>query len=122
MTTLVPPITFQNIMVWVKPRAGVPNKYDVVTEPAAPQILNADTVINYQIVGTDGYPIVFKGMSVKPEHNGQLSKEVVSVDGRLLTFSDLNTIKMTLNITLKFQDKEGIEFSHDPQIHNDPQS
>lgn len=120
MTQLVPPITFQNVLVWVKPKADKPGKYEVSTEPAIPVITQQDTVINYQIVDTDGYPIIFTGMSVKPKENGQLSSPSVSVDGRLLTFNDLNTIKMMLNITLHFKDKDGIEFSHDPQVSNDP--
>jgi hypothetical protein len=116
------PIAFQNIQVWVKPNPEKPGHYDVRSEPASPQIIDADTVINYQIVDTDGYAIEFKGMSVKPEDNNQLSKESVSVDGRLLTFSDINSVKMTLNITLKFKDSgTGVEFSHDPQIRNNPQ-
>jgi len=112
---------FQNIQVWVTPKAGQPGQYDVRTEPVSPLITNADTVINYQIVDTGGHAIVFKGMTVKPENNGQLSKETVSVDGLLMTFSDLNSKQMTLNITLKFTDNDGREFSHDPQIQNDPQ-
>lgn len=121
MTQLVPPITFQNIMVWVKPSVNRPGKYDVVTEPAIPVITEEDTVINYQIVDTDGYPIVFKGLSVLPKDNGQLSHASLSIDKKLLTFSDLNTVKMMLNITLHFIDKDNIEFSHDPQVSNDPQ-
>jgi len=121
MSKLVPPITLVNIQVWVKPRLGVPGKYDVVTEPVDPVITNEDTIINYQIVDTDGYPIIFKGMTVKPKENGQLSKETISLDGKLLTFIDANTVKMTLNITLHFEDKDGIAFSHDPQVQNDPE-
>ena len=120
MTQLVPPTTFQNIMVWIKPIEGTPGKYHVVTEPAVPVITDEDTVINYQIVDTDGLPIRFKGMSVKPKDNGQLSKESVSIDGKLLTFSDANTVKMMLNITLHFE-HDDVEFSHDPQVSNDPQ-
>ncbi|NYE60575.1 hypothetical protein FHW58_001727 [Duganella sp. 1224] len=120
MTQLVPPVSFQNVLVWVSPNEEQPGKYTVVTEPEIPVIVNEDTIINYQIVDTAGYPIVFTGMSVKPKDNGQLSHASVSVDGRLLTFSDLNTVKMMLNITLHFKDKDNVEFSHDPQVSNDP--
>ncbi len=121
MTQLVPPVSFQNILVWVKPDTDKAGEYTVVTEPEIPVIVNQDTIINYQIVNTDGYPIVFTGMSVKPKDNNQLSHASVSVDGRLLTFSDLNTVKMMLNITLHFKDQDNVEFSHDPQVSNDPE-
>lgn len=122
MSNLVPPTTFQNILVWVKPKANKPGHYDVVTEPAAPIILNQDTVITYQIVDTDGYPIVFTHMTVKPENNGQLSKETISLDKKLLAFIDANTVKMTLAINLHFKDTNTeVAFAHDPQLQNDPE-
>jgi riboflavin synthase len=120
MTKLVPPVTFQNIMVWVKPNPEKSGKYLVKTEPEVPVITQQDTIINYQIVDTAGFPIVFTGMTVKPKHNDQLSPAAVSMDGRLLTFSDLNTVKMTLDIRLHFDEKEQGAFSHDPQVENDP--
>ena len=121
MTQLVPPVTLQNILVWVKPNTEKEGKYIVVTEPASPVITSEDTIINYQIVDTAGLPIVFTGMTVKPKDNGQLSEAIVSVDGKLLTFSDINTVKMTIDIKLHFEEKGKTEFSHDPQVENDPQ-
>lgn len=120
MTTLVPPTTFKNIQVWVKPSAK-PGHYEVVTEPPSPKIEETDTVINYQIVDTYGYDIVFTGMKVKPHDNNQLSEASVSISGKLLTFSDANTEAIVLNINLKFRDNDkGVEFAHDPQIENEP--
>ena len=122
MSALVPPITFQNIQVWVKPKEGKTDKekYDVVTVPSDPEIVNQDTVINYQIVDTAGLPIIFSHMTVKPKDNNQFSEETVSLDGKLLTFIDANTEKMVLNIKLHF--KNGAEeFWHDPQIQNNPE-
>lgn len=121
MTTIVPATAFQNIQVSVKPNPAKPGHYIVHSEPADPVITQTDTIVNYQIIDTDGYPIVFTGMGVKPHDNGQLSDATVSVDGKLLTFSDINTLKMTLNINLKFKDQDGVEFAHDPQVQNDPQ-
>ncbi|QJD92769.1 hypothetical protein HH213_23375 [Duganella dendranthematis] len=122
MNQIVPPASFQNVLVSVKPREGKPGKYDVSTVPAVPVITQQDTIINYQIVDTDGQSIVFSGMSVKPKDNNQLSEETLSLDKKMLAFFDANTEKMTLNITLHFQDGEGIEFSHDPQVDNDPEA
>ena len=122
MTTFPASTSFVNILVFVKPSAITPGSYDVVTAPAVPVITETDTVVNYQIFDTDGYDIIFTGMSVIPESNKQLSTASVSVSGKLLTFSDANTEKMNMNITLKFQDrlKPEIVFSHDPQISNRP--
>jgi len=113
--------SFVNILVFVKP-SSTPGSYDVTTAPAVPVITEIDTVINYQIFDTAGYDIVFTGVTIEPAVNNQLSPASVSVSGKLLTFSDANTEKMMLNITLQFKDngKEGIAFSHDPQISNHP--
>jgi len=122
MSTFPASTSFVNILVFVKPSATTPGSYDVVTAPAVPVITETDTVVNYQIFDTDNYDIVFTGMSAIPDGNNQLSPASVSVSGKLLTFSDANTEKMNLNITLKFQNrlKPEIEFSHDPQISNRP--
>ena len=122
MSTFPATTSFVNILVSVTPSTTEPGKYDVVTAPAVPVITEKDTVINYQIFETGGYDIVFKGMSVKPAINDQLSPASVSISGKLLTFSDANTEAMTLNISLKFKDnsKPNVEFSHDPQISNTP--
>ncbi|MYM95956.1 hypothetical protein [Duganella vulcania] len=122
MSTFPASTSFVNILVSVKPSTTQPGTYDVLTAPAVPVITEVDTVINYQIFDTNGYDIVFTGMSVKPDFNDQLSPPSVSISGKTLTFSDANTEAMTLNVTLKFKDdgKEGIEFSHDPQISNNP--
>ncbi len=122
MSTFPACTSFVNILVYVKPSTTTPGTYDVVTAPAAPVITETDTVINYQIFDTDGYNIVFTGMTVTPVVNDQLSPATVSVSGKLLTFSDANTKTMTLNVLLKFKDKNQpeLEFEHDPQISNTP--
>ena len=122
MTTLVPPTTLQNILVTVTPKDGQANKYNVTTVPPIPTITQQDTLLNYQIVDTGGLPIVFTGMTVKPADNNQLSEETISLDKKMLAFFDANTEKMVLNITLHFKDGDAVEFSHDPQVKNDPES
>jgi len=120
MTKLVPPVTFQNILVSVKPNPNKQGKYIVATVPEVPVITQQDTIVNYQIVDTASLPIVFTGMTVTPKNNEQLSSATVSVDGRQLTFSDINTVKMMLNIRLHFNREDEGAFSHDPQMENDP--
>lgn len=119
MSKLIPSTPFINVLVSV--HETTPGVYEVVTAPATPWITEKDTVVNYQIFDSGKRDIVFSGMSVKPVDNGQLSKASVSVSGKQLTFSDANTSKMTLNITLHFKDEQGVEFSHDPEVENSPE-
>jgi len=110
------------INVMVKVRQGTqPGQYDVRTAPEVPFITQPDTVINYQIYDDGDKKIVFTGMTVTPMDNNQLSPASVSVSGKQLTFSDANSSKVTLNITLNFKDEDGVEFKHDPQVVNEPQ-
>lgn len=114
--------SFVNILVFVKPSTSPNKKFDVVTAPAAPTITETDTVINYQIFDSSGFDIVFTGATFYPAINDQLSPPTISVSGKLLTFSDANTKKIDLGVTLNFLNKDASkdEFSHDPQIINSP--
>lgn len=113
------PAVLQNIAVSVRPDEKNPKKYIAVTEPVDPILTAPNVILNYQIVNSYGLDIVFTGATVKPRYNRQLSKPTVSVDGKMLTISDINTEKMTLNITLEFEGPDGV-FLHDPQVQNDP--
>jgi len=111
---------FINILVKVRPGAK-PGTYKVETMPAVLVVSQPDTIVNYQIFDSGSDNIVFTGMTVIPEDNDQLSEESISISGKQLTFSDANTSKMTLNITLHFKDDDGVEFMHDPQVENEPE-
>jgi hypothetical protein len=108
---------FVNVLVSVTYQDG---KYAVTCSPESVLIREPDTVINYQLVATDKRPIRLVGM--KPEHDRykELSGYIVSVSGKLLTFSDANTHKGSINITLEFEDEGNHRFFHDPQVLNDP--
>jgi hypothetical protein len=120
MSKLIASTPFINVLVKVKPGLK-PGQYKVETAPAVPWVTQPDTIINYQIFNSGEQNIVFTGMTVLPADNSQLSPASVSVSGKQLTFSDANTAKITLNITLNFKDEAGIEFMHDPQVENEPQ-
>lgn len=122
MSTFPASTSFVNILVFVKPSLTPNKKFDVVTAPVAPTITETDTVINYQIFDSAGYDIVFTGATIDPAINDQLSPATISVSGKLLTFSDANTKKIDLGVTLNFVNNSGTreEFSHDPQIINNP--
>ncbi|MYM34376.1 hypothetical protein GTP38_08505 [Duganella sp. FT94W] len=120
MSNLVPPAVLQNIAVTVRPDEKHPGKFISHTVPADPILTEPNVILNYQIVESFGLDIVFTGAVVKPRYNRQVSKPTISVDGKMLTLSDINTEKMTLNITLEFDGPSG-PFAHDPQVQNDPQ-
>jgi hypothetical protein len=122
MSTYPPTTSFVNVLVFVQPNPISPKKFDVTTVPPAPVITEKDTVINYQIFDSSGFDIVFTGMTVLPLGSDQVSRATVSLSGKTLTFSDANTKRVDLNITLNFLNKgvEAGEFSHDPQITNNP--
>jgi hypothetical protein len=122
MTQLIQSTPFINILVKVRPNPDA-NGYAVETAPAVPYICQPDTIINFQIFDTGTNHIVFDSsnpMTVVPEDNGQLSSPSVSLSGKQLAFVDLNSIKMKMNITLNFIDEKGVQFSHDPEIENEP--
>jgi len=120
MTKLLASTPFINVVVKVRPKAE-PGQYTVETAPAIPWVTQKDTVINYQIYNTGDNEIFFTGMSVTPEHNLQLSTPSLSISRKQLTFSDANTAPIALNITLHFTDSQGVLFSHDPQVQNQPE-
>jgi hypothetical protein len=119
MSKLIASTPFINVVVSVREESS--NSYHVESAPAIPWVTQRDTVINYQIVQSGKKDIVFTGMSVSPQVNDQISPASVSISGKQLTFSDANTSPMILGITLKFKDELGIEFSHDPEVRNEPE-
>jgi len=124
MSQLIASTSFLNILVKVRPGL-TSGTYIVETAPATPLVTLSDTVINYQIFDSDKYDIVFdpkNPMSVTPADNNQLSTASRSLSGKQLTFTDANTSKVTLNITLNFVDGDGMQFSHDPEVRNEPET
>lgn len=122
MSKLVASTSFINVSIKVRP-GNTPNTYKVETAPAILRVTEADTVINYQIVDSGDYNIVFNKknpVTVIPADNKQLSSPSVSVSGKILTLSDANTDEMLLNLTLNFVDEKGVEFNHDPEVENTP--
>ncbi|AVR97256.1 hypothetical protein [Pseudoduganella armeniaca] len=117
------PTAFLNVQVTaipgIDPKTGK-TKYTVHFNPAALQVTEYDTVINYQLVDPTPAGVVFKSVTVKPGREDQLSDPSISESGKLVTFSDANTKKANFHLTLHFKDKAGVEFLHDPEISNEP--
>lgn len=123
MTKLVASTPFINVSIKVRP-GDTPHTYKVETAPKKICVIQPDTVINYQIVDTGEHKITFNQknpMTVIPANNNQLSSASASISGQNLTFNDANSSKMDLAITLNFVDESGTEFSHDPEVENDPE-
>lgn len=127
---------FFNIQVTVIPvpagtgNAGKTKNYRVTCTPEAITVTHTDSVINYQLIPDTPDDIVFCGMSQSdPIDVPQLSRPSIAVDGKLLTFSDLNSVAEDIHITLKFAHRHELAASKDheahilfdPQVGNEPQ-
>ncbi|MEB0140180.1 MULTISPECIES: hypothetical protein [unclassified Undibacterium] len=126
---------FINIQVTVIPvpegkgNAGDHRQYQVTCVPASISVIHTDTIINYQIIPETPENIVFHGMSKKkPYLAPQFSHPSISVDRKMITFSDKNSVVEQIHVTLEFKDKDeaSIHYDHpmninfDPQVGNDP--
>ena len=117
------PTMFHNVQVSALPStdpvSGATN-YDVTFIPVAITVDSPDAVINYQLIWPTPDDVRFLDMTVLPVDQTQFSEESVSVDGKLLTFSDANTDDEILHVTLNFTDATGVSYAFDPQVINRP--
>jgi hypothetical protein len=117
------PTEFINIQVLAIPSLAPDKKtvhYDVSFVPPYITVKTLDAVINYQLVAPSPSGVKFKNMTVKPHGQQQFSASSISQSGKLITFSDANSVTETLEVTIYFEDADGIRFSIDPQVINDP--
>ena len=112
---------FHNVAVTLKavPSGGntAGGKYIVKCLPDTVNVVGGDAIINYQLTKAPA-GIVFTGF----DHSGssadrELSKPSISVDGKMMTFSDINLEEGPILITLKFRDDTEILF--DPEVSNE---
>ena len=95
-------------------------KYRTTFEPAFVTVVQPDTVINYQLVDPTPEGVRFASVEITPDST-QISQPSISRSGKLVTFSDANTKRESLAVTLYFTDRDGLRFAVDPDIKNDPQ-
>ncbi|MBY0239053.1 MAG: DP-EP family protein [Burkholderiaceae bacterium] len=117
------PTSFINVQVISVPVADAApheKKYKTTFNPKKITIHEKDTVINYQLIAPTPEGVQFKSVTIAPDHNNQFSDPSISESGKIVTFSDANTVKSDFNITLHFIDKDNIAFSVDPEVINDP--
>ncbi|WP_154667967.1 hypothetical protein [Pseudoduganella violaceinigra] len=116
--------TFLNVQVTAIPHLDANGKvtYATTFTPRSLTVTEPDTVINYQLIDPTPVDVKFKGLSVRPDNSQQFSKPSISESGRLVTFSDANTIAEKFNISIKFTAKDNQEFLVDPEVENDPRA
>lgn len=120
----VTPTAFVNVLVTAIPTVDTKTgniTYATTFSPDAVRVRQNDTVISYQLVEPTPKGVRIASVDVKPEHSGQVSTPTISTTGKIATFIDANTAKENFNITLHFEDSDGIKFSVDPEVGNDPE-
>ncbi|GAB3413870.1 hypothetical protein NX774_00850 [Massilia agilis] len=120
---VVPAPEFHNITVVVEPVSdGSGNagggKWKVTCTPYSSPVFTGDAILNYQLVAPTPSGIVFAGYEAcAPLPGRQLSKPSISVDGKMMTFSDRNSKGEVILVTLRFKDI--MEILYDPEVPND---
>ncbi len=122
LTTEEAPTAFLNVQVIALPnmKSDGSISYDTTFIPERLTVTEVDTVINYQLISPTPADVKFKGLTVKPDGYNQFSEPSISESGKLVTFSDANTVATTFNIKIKFTNKDNQEFLVDPEVDNDP--
>lgn len=118
----VTPSQFVNVLVVSLPETDPATgqvTYKTSFMPEALQILLPDTIINYQLIDPTPTGVVFSDVKISPV-NDQMSTPSIGRSGKVVTFSDANTKKITFNVSLQFSDADGKLFLVDPEVKNDP--
>jgi hypothetical protein len=115
------PTQFINVLVTAIPdRDAAGATYKTTFVPEVVTVFQPDTVINYQLVEPTPESVRFASVEIAPDST-QISEPSISRSGKLVTFSDANTKRESLAVTLHFSDRHGARFAVDPDIKNDPQ-
>lgn len=94
--------------------------HNITCDPEDITVTESNTIINYQLVSPTPQNIIFTGLDlVDPNPEPQFSTATVSVDGKMITLSDLNSIKESYDVILNIAD-DIKKIAFDPQIHNIP--
>ncbi len=118
----IKPTEFENVQVIATPELDKDGKITYKTKffPESLKVTTHDAVINYQLISPTPPEVKFTKVTVSPKHLHQLSHPSISQSGKLVTFSDANTIAEKLQLTFYFIDKDGVEFMVDPDVDNEP--
>ncbi|KQV46352.1 hypothetical protein [Massilia sp. Root335] len=122
----IPPAFINVIVIAVPTSDGSGNAadglYNITTLPDAVAVTRPNTIVNFQLIPPTPDAFVFAGFERKPSVGvRQLSNASVSLDGKMLTFSDENSDKEFVGVTLLFSTGQG-SVMHDPQIQNTPET
>lgn len=122
----IPPAFVNVIVIAVRSYDGTGNAgdglYNITTLPETVAVNRPNTIVNFQLIPPTPDEFVFTGIDRKPSVGvRQLSNASVSLDGKMLTFSDENSDKESVGVTLLFSSGQG-SIMHDPQIQNTPET
>jgi hypothetical protein len=96
-------------------------QYEIICDPSELTITKKDTIINYYFISPTPQSIVFTGLEMsEPSPVPQFSIPTISVDGKMIMFSDLNTVAETNSVILLIAD-DNLQIKFDPQIQNIPE-
>jgi hypothetical protein len=118
-----PSTKFENVQVIATPKTSdVSGKteYETTFIPDSLKVKTLDVVVNYQLISPTPSGVKFKNVTSTHTESNQLSAPSISQSGKLVTFSDANTVKEKINLTFHFIDDDGIEFQVDPDLDNEP--
>ncbi|QNM97420.1 hypothetical protein [Chitinimonas koreensis] len=75
--------------------------------------------MNYTFSATTSPDYIFEGITNVQGLEGQFSAPSVAVDGRMMTFSDWNSVNGTINFSLQIANRSsGARHLHDPEVVN----
>jgi hypothetical protein len=114
---------FHNVLVTAMPALNPDTgkvEYTTTFTPEVVFVTTQDAVLNYQLVSPTPTGVQFKEVKFKQKID-QLSQPSISISGKNVTFNDANTSPESINATFHFADSDGVLFSVDPIIENDPE-
>lgn len=120
----VPP-AFINMTVQAEPRRDKTGNtpcggYHVTCHPAALVVSQLNSILNFQLIAPTPDGVKFASISKhKPIPVTQLSNPSISLDGKLMTLCDANTVAEPIDVTFHFTDGPHT-FTFDPQVQNEP--
>lgn len=91
-----------------------------VNEHGSISVVSTNTILNFQLIAPTPSEVVFTGMRTNQNDvEQQFSEATISLDGKMLTFTDIDNSPGGIAVTLLWRDS--VEISHDPQVVNTPQ-
>lgn len=112
-------VAFCNTDVTVIPDPTQPSGIRVELVPPSTYVTTSNTVLNYSMSAATPPQYVFTGITDVTGPADQFSTASVSIDGRMITFSDLDSLSGNITFLLQIHNTETKEqHTHDPDVVN----